>query len=282
MRFLRHLRWRLPCGRYRRGLIGPYQGTNKGGERNARRLLLIKKETVGSHMEYSVEKLYNETEVLISPEHRFGTDAMLLSGFCRPRREEEAVDLCSGCGIVSLRWHDLGHRGPCKAVELDPRGTALLKEAVNRQNISHIEPVCMDLNELKNHPTAHIVAANPPYFTGGFVSPDAARATARHEGGCTLEQVADAAWRLLRDGGRFALCHRPEHLSRVCSILSARGLEPKRLCFAKQGPTSAPWLFLLEAQKGRKPGIRYEPDIFMADETGRPSRQLQKIYNEGM
>lgn len=233
-------------------------------------------------MEYSVETLYNGTNVYINREHRFGTDAMLLSGFCRPRRAEEAVDLCSGCGIVSLRWHDLGHRGPCTAVELDRAGTALLEKAVQDQGMEHIRPVCADLNTLPAHPTAHLVAANPPYFTGGFVSPDSARATARHEGGCTLEQVAAAAARLLRDGGRFALCHRPEHLARVCSVLSAAGLEPKRLCFAKQNPQSPPWLFLLEAQKGRKPGMRFEPDIFMADETGRPSRQLQKIYNEGM
>ncbi|EJX09299.1 O-methyltransferase [gut metagenome] len=171
-------------------------------------------------MEYSVEKLYNETEVLISPEHRFGTDAMLLSGFCRPRREEQAVDLCSGCGIVALRWHDLGHRGPCKAVELDPRGTALLTEAVNRQQITHIEPVCMDLKKLESHPTAHVVAANPPYFTGGFVSPDAARATARHEGGCTLEQVVDAAWRLLRDGGRFCPFVIGRNICRGCAVSS--------------------------------------------------------------
>ena len=73
-------------------------------------------------MEVSVETLAHGTKVCISRAHRFGTDAMLLSGFARPRRAETAVDLCSGCGIVALRWHDLGHRGPCRAVEVDPEG----------------------------------------------------------------------------------------------------------------------------------------------------------------
>ena len=77
-------------------------------------------------MEVSVETLAHGTKVCISRAHRFGTDAMLLSGFARPRRAETAVDLCSGCGIVALRWHDLGHRGPCRAVEVDPEGTSLL------------------------------------------------------------------------------------------------------------------------------------------------------------
>ncbi len=234
-------------------------------------------------MEPVAETLYNGTSVFISEYHRFGTDAMLLSGFCRPRREELAVDLCSGCGIVALRWHDLGHRGPCLAVELDPAGTQLLQTAVDAQpEAGHILPHNGDLNDLKPDARYHVVAANPPYFTGGFVSPASTRATARHEGGCTLEQVAAAAARLLRDGGKFALCNRPERFAETCCILHAAGLEPKRVVFAKQSPKDPPWLFLLEAQKNRKPGLRFEPDIFMADETGRPSQQLQAIYREGM
>lgn len=234
-------------------------------------------------MAHSAETLYNGTKVFISENHRFGTDAMLLSGFCRPRRAERAVDLCSGCGIVALRWHDLGHRGECLSVELDAEGTGLLEQAVGAQpECAHIRPLNRDLNDLAADGGYHLVAANPPYFTGGYVSPEAARATARHEGGCTLEQVAAAAARLLRDGGRFAMCNRPEHLARTCCILSAAGLEPKRLVFAKQTPKDAPWLFLLEAQKNRKPGLRFEPDIYMADETGRPSLQLQAIYRQGM
>ena len=73
--------------------------------------------------------------------------------------------------------------------------------------------------------------------------------------------MADCAARLLRDGGKFFLCHRPEHLSRVFCALSAAGLEPKRLRFVKKSPQAAPWLFLCEAQKGRKPGLVILPDL---------------------
>lgn len=176
--------------------------------------------------------------------------------FARPRRAERAVDLCSGCGIVALRWHDLGHRGECLSVELDAEGTDLLEQAVAEQpECGHIRPLNRDLNELKADGGYHLVAANPPYFTGGYVSPEAARATARHEGGCTLEQVAAAAARLLRDGGRFALCNRPEHLARTCCILSAAGLEPKRLVFAKQTPKDAPCCSCWKHRKTENPAF---------------------------
>ena len=78
------------------------------------------------------------------------------------------------------------------------------------------------------------VACNPPYFTAGPQSPDPVRAAARHTVTCTTEDVAQCARRALRDGGRFVLCQRPDQLVDV-------------LC----------------AQKGRKPGLKLEPDILI-------------------
>ena len=66
------------------------------------------------------EILDNGTRVLTAPRAAFGTDALLLGRFAQPRRAERALDMCSGCGIISLLWHDAGHRGPCTALELDP------------------------------------------------------------------------------------------------------------------------------------------------------------------
>ena len=33
---------------------------------------------------------------------------------------------------------------------------------------------------------------------------------------------------------------------------------------SRMRPTAPPWLFLVEAQKGRKPGLRVEPDILIS------------------
>ena len=65
-------------------------------------------------------------------------------------------------------------------------------------------------------------ACNPPYFTGGYVSPDARRATARHDGSCTMQDVAACAARALHDGGKLALCHRPEQMAAVFAALLRR------------------------------------------------------------
>ena len=84
-------------------------------------------------MAQGMERLDNGTKVFTGPGAAFGTDALLLARFAMPRRKETALDLCSGCGIVALAWHDAGHRGPCTAVELDAdAGTFRLLEPVFR------------------------------------------------------------------------------------------------------------------------------------------------------
>ena len=92
-----------------------------------------------------VEILDNGTRVLTAPRAAFGTDALLLGRFAQPRRAERALDMCSGCGIISLLWHDAGHRGPCTALELDPDASALCVQAVAENGIDHITPVQGDL-----------------------------------------------------------------------------------------------------------------------------------------
>lgn len=214
----------------------------------------------------SAEVLTNGTRVYCSADHRFGTDALLLARFCPPHRSQRAADLCGGCGIISLEWHDAGHRGPCDSVEIAPEASALLAQAVQEQQLDHISPVLADLRGWKPEQQGlyDVVACNPPYFTAGQQSANAARANARHENDCALEDACRCAARLLRDGGRFAMCHRPQRLAEVFAALQAARLEPKRLAFVKNSAGAAPWLFLVEAQKNRRPGLIVEPDVLIS------------------
>lgn len=217
----------------------------------------------------NIEILDHGTRVLTGPGATFGTDALLLARFLQPRPGAAAADLCSGCGIVSLAWHDAGHRGRCLALEIDPDAHGLCAAGVaeNGPDAAHILPVQEDLRDYalsgpeKN--SYAVVACNPPYFTGGFRSSDPRRAAARHDDLCTTADVAACAARLLQSGGKLALCQRPEQMAAVFAALCAAGLEPKRVQLVRAAPSKAPWLFLVEAQKDRRPGLRWEPDLIV-------------------
>ena len=224
-----------------------------------------------------IEVLDNGTRVHTAQGATFGTDALLLARFAQPRRAETALDLCSGCGIVALVWHDAGHRGPCTALEIDPATSALCAAAVQDNDAGHIQPLCGDLRAFcaagVEQGRYDFAACNPPYFAAGPRSPDPRRAAARHTESC--------ARRALRDGGRFLLCQRPDQLAEIFCQLRAARLEPKRLAFVKNRPDAAPWLFLLEAQKGRKPGLKVEPDVVVSAGAGMYGKGNVRVKADG-
>ena len=215
------------------------------------------------------EILDHGTPVFTAPGFTFGTDGLLLARFSQPGPWQRAADLCSGCGIVALVWHDAGHRGPCKAVEINLLGTSCCMNSVELlPDGSHIDCLQRDLRtwrDIPNEGLYDVVACNPPYFTGGTRSPSLARAAARHEDTCTLADAAACAFRLLWDGGRFCVVQKPDQLARVCTELSNARLEPKRLAFVRVCSTSRPILILVEGRKNRKPGLTLEKDILLEE-----------------
>lgn len=228
------------------------------------------------------ERLANGTAVFVDGPYRFGQDAMLLSAFCKVRRAERVCDLGTGCGIIPLRWHDRGHRGPCHAVELQAAALALLERALAQEGIGHIVPVCGDLRTWRPPEAGRfdVVCCNPPYFTGGRQSPDPARADMRHERTCTLADVCHTASDLLRDGGRLCLCQRPERLADAICAMRAAFIEPKRLQFVAARPGREPVLFLLEGHKRRAPGLRVLPVFITQREDRSPSDEMLAVYGQ--
>ncbi len=185
-----------------------------------------------------------------------GADALELGQFARVKRGWRVCDLGTGSGVLLLL---LARREPSlelKGVELDP-----LSAGTARANLEHNglagEIVTGDLRENPYRAGEFdLVIANPPWFPLGS---GRSGGMARSEETCTLAQLCRAAGRLARNGGRFALCHRPERMTDVLCTLRQEGLEPKRLKLVAHGPGHAPYLLLVEAVKGGGPGLQVEP-----------------------
>ena len=231
------------------------------------------------------EPLGGGVEVLVSEQHRFGTDTILLAHFAAPRPADRAAELGSGCGAIPLLWCRETPPAHIAAVELQEEACALLRRSVERNGLEEkISVLQADLRALRGALPAgafDLVACNPPYKPAGtgIVNPDAARRLARHEAECTLAEIAAAAARLLRFGGRFCLCQRPERLCDVLEAFRSAGLEPKRLRFVQQRETKAPKLFLIEGRKGGRPGgLVTLPTLLLEGADGNPSPELKEIY----
>ncbi len=214
------------------------------------------------------EQLTNDYTLWVDEGCTFGTDALLLAAFASVKRTDRVCDLGSGCGILPFLWQTAEGGPVVDAVEREPHACDLLRRSVCENGLQdriavHEQSWC-DLTLPCG--VYDRVTCNPPYFPeSGKQSPDAARRLARTEQGDTLAQVTAAAARLLKNGGRFVLCHRPERLVDALMALRAQGLEPKRMQWVHHRVDKEPFLWLCEAIKGGKPSLTVLPPIIIKE-----------------
>ena len=185
-----------------------------------------------------------------------GGDALALGEFATVRPRWRVCDLGTGSGALLLllarRTPDLRLAG----VEADPLAARTARDNLAANGLPG-ELVLGDWREIPLPARAFdLVVSNPPYFPPGSGRGDDPARMELHGG---LEELCAAAGRLLKNGGRFALCHRPERLCDVLCTLRAHGLEPKRLKLVAHSPAHPPALLLVEAVKGGRPGLTVEP-----------------------
>ena len=184
-----------------------------------------------------------------------GGDALALGAFASVKPGWRVCDLGTGSGALLLllarRTPDLRLAG----VEADPLAARTARDNLAANGL----PGEIVLGDWREAPLPagvfDLVVSNPPYFPpGSGRGDDPARMELR--GG--LEELCAAAGRLLKNGGRFALCHRPERLCDVLCTLRAHRLEPKRLKLVAHSPAHPPSLLLVEAVQVGRPGLRIE------------------------
>lgn len=232
-------------------------------------------------MQYTTETLAHGTKVCINNTHRFGTDAFLLSDFCRVKYAQTALDIGSGCGIIPLRWKDNGHRALAVALEIDSRGSRLTQKSIELNGIDNMIAVNGDIRSWESDIQFDVISCNPPYFTAGKHKDDEKKASFRHQITLTDRDVAQAAYRLLKDNGKLCVCQRPQRLARVIYAMKSNRIEPKIIRFVRQRTDSPnPWLVLVDGRKNGGEGLTVMPDLIMENPAGGFSDEVLKIYNK--
>lgn len=220
--------------------------------------------------------------VYVSKHHTFGTDAILLADFANPKNDT-AVDLGTGCGIIPLLWLRGKSVKSVLGVEISKEAADLASSAAAEQGFREFTVLNENLNNLNGKTEFGkytLVTCNPPYKApgAGIKNPNGKLAAARHEVECTLRDVVSTASRLLQTSGRFCICQRPERMAEAICLMHEYNLEPKRLRLVAQRKGKEPWLFLLEGKKCAKTGLRIAPTLYVEDSNGNFSKEMIDIY----
>ncbi len=233
-------------------------------------------------MERKREPIGGGIVVYTSQEHRFGTDAFLLTWFSRYKRKDLVCEFGTGCGIIPLLMQKQDPPKQIYAIDIQENAIEQTKMGIAESGVTTITPICADLRTLwEGAPVGKtdLVICNPPYQPcgSGYESGLASQRIARHGVHCLPEDVCNAAAKLLNFGGRLCVCGRPERLPDYICAMRAAGTEPKRLQFVQKTAKDMPWLFLLEGKKGAKPFLQMEPPFIMY-ENGVMTGQAAALY----
>ena len=186
----------------------------------------------------------------------FGMDAVLLSGFANVRRGERAIDLGTGTGIIPILLEAKTEGEHFTGVEIQAESVDMARRSVQYNHLEN--KINIEVGDIKDASgqfgasSFHVVTTNPPYMTGqhGLTNPNEAKAIARHEVLCCLEDVIRESARLLKPQGRFYMVHRPFRLVEIMVLMHQYGIEPKRMKMVHPFVDKEPNMVLLEGLRG--------------------------------
>lgn len=231
------------------------------------------------------EALATNLNIYVSEAHIFTSDAIVLASFCAPRHKDKCCDLGTGNGIIPLLWLRDFSPKEITGVELSDSAVDLLSKTLKENNIEDkINVVHHDLRALKGvlpNEYYDVVSINPPYkkLGTGIVNEETDYQNARHEFTCTLDDCARAASLLLKFGGRFCICQRPERLPDIFEAMRKFRIEPKSMREVIQRPGKEPSLVLVEGKKGSAPGFRISAPLILEDDNGNYTPEAEELFH---
>ena len=185
-----------------------------------------------------------------------GGDTLALGSFATVRKNWRVCDLGTGSGALLLLLKRREQTISLTGVEFDAHAVSTARANLVENDLAG-EILHADLRTASLPAGSFdLVISNPPYFS---LPSGPSAGAARSEETCTLDELCACAARLVRNGGRFALCHRPERLADLMCTLRTHDLEPKRMKLLSHSPAHAPSTVLLECVKQGRPGLEILP-----------------------
>lgn len=214
----------------------------------------------------------------------FGMDAVLLSGFAKAKEGDKVLDMGTGTGIIPILMEAKTKAAHLTGLEIQPESADMARRSTLlnhlEDKITIVEGDIKEADSIFKAASFDVITCNPPYMTEhhGLQNPQDAKAIARHEILCSLEDVIRQAAILVRPGGSFYMVHRPFRLAEIMVLLHQYKLEPKRMQLVYPFVDKEPGMVLLGAVRGGKPRITVEKPLIIYKEPGVYMPEIYDIY----
>lgn len=244
------------------------------------------KNGVTIHSHERLDELHRNGYRIIQDPGRFcfGMDAVLLSGFAKVKPGERALDLGTGTGIIPILLEAKTKGEHFTGLEIQPESADMAARSVAYNHLEEkITIVTGDIKEASARFGAgsfEVITTNPPYMIGqhGIQNDANAKTIARHEVLCDLDDILRESAKMLKQGGRFYMVHRPFRLAEIFSKMVAYHIEPKRMRLVYPFVDKEPNMVLIEGLRGGKSRLTVEKPLIVYKEPGVYMPEIYDIY----
>lgn len=238
------------------------------------------------HSHERLDELHRNGYKIIQDRERFcfGMDAVLLSGFAKVKPGEKVLDLGTGTGIIPilLEAKTKGEHFTGLEIQAESADMAARSVAYNglQEKIDIVTGDIKDASGIFGASSFDVVTTNPPYMIGahGIQNDADAKAIARHEILCDLEDILRESSKILPPGGRFYMVHRPFRLAEIFSRMVEWHIEPKRMQLVYPYVDKEPNMVLIEGLRGGKSRLTVEKPLIVYKEKGVYTDEIYEIY----
>lgn len=216
----------------------------------------------------------------------FGMDAVLLSHYAKIKKDDNVLDIGTGTGIIPILLAARGRGGTYTGLEIQEESADMARRSVEHNELSdQVQIVTGDVKEAASYfgdAVFDVITTNPPYMIGehGLQNPNEAKAIARHEVMCTLDDILRESARMLKFHGRFYMVHRPFRLAEIFSKMCQYKIEPKRMRLVYPYIDKEPNMVLIEGSYQGNSRMTIDPPLICYEKGGGLTAEILKFYEE--
>lgn len=217
----------------------------------------------------------------------FGIDSVLLSDYAKNIKSgSKIVDIGTGTGIIGILLTGKTENTHITGIEIQAEVAQMAERSIKLNNLE--DRFCIKninikdvFSEIKPN-TIDAIVTNPPYMreNTGAKNLEKKKLISRCEVECTLEDVIEISYKLLKSKGEFYMVHRAERIVDILYNLRKYKLEPKNIRFVHSKAEKEPNLVLIKCVKDAGNSLTIDKPLVVYNEKGEYTEEILEIYNK--
>lgn len=215
----------------------------------------------------------------------FSLDSVLLSNFVSIKfTDKKILDMACGNAPIPML---LTFRTKATIYGIDIQKEVIdlgIESVVENKMDKQISLEVLDINNVEDRFSAEsfdVITCNPPYFkysNNDNINLNMNKRISRHEVLVNLDTIVKKSSYLLKNGGTFAMVHRPDRLIEIIDVMEKYNIGPKKLqlCYSKNNSNCN--LILIEGNKNGKSGLKILSPVIVHNVDGSYSEEIRKMF----